>query len=290
MLHKNYDLILDFNRALLVPPSGHPCLGGYNPIMLSPMIIGLIVFAVILAGAFAGWAARLRLPAHHFTDETKSLVSVSMAVVATVSAIVLGLLISNANTSFITRSGEVTSLSADILRFDQMLRLYGPETDQARETLRLYAERKMADLFPEDPRDVHIDNPSTYELLQQAESLLLTLKPADPLHQWLVGQAMTHAAKIGNARWLLTQQNGQGTPKAFLALVVFWLTLLFASFGLFAPHNFISALALTLCALAVSGAVEMIVELEQPFGGLLRISPVPMRQAVYALNQSNSPF
>jgi len=62
--------------------------------------------------------------------------------------------------------------------------------------------------------------------------------------------------------------------------VVFWLTLLFASFGLFAPHNLMSALALTLCALAVAGAVGMILELEQPFDGLLHVSPAPMRQAL----------
>jgi hypothetical protein len=78
--------------------------------MLTPAIIGLIIFAVILVGAFAGWAGRQHLPAHHFTDETKSLVSVTMAVVATVSALVLGLLISNANTSFIARGGEITEL------------------------------------------------------------------------------------------------------------------------------------------------------------------------------------
>jgi hypothetical protein len=67
--------------------------------------------------------------------------------------------------------------------------------------------------------------------------------------------------------------------------VVFWLTLLFASFGLFAPHNFISALTLMLGVLAVSGAVGMILELERPFGGLLHVSPEPMRQAVHALSQ-----
>ena len=96
---------------------------------------------------------------------------------------------------------------------------------------------------------------------------------------------MTLGAKIGNARWLLAEEREQGTPKAFLGLVVFWLTLLFASFALFAPHNVISAPALMLCALAVAGAVEMILELETPFGGLVRISPLPMRHAVDALNQ-----
>src|SRR6266853_5678015 len=102
-----------------------------DSIMPSPPVIGLIIFAVFLAGAFGAWAARQRLPAHHLTDETKSLVSVSMAMVGTISALVLGLLISNANTSFIARSDEVTALSADILRLDQMLRLYGPEANPA---------------------------------------------------------------------------------------------------------------------------------------------------------------
>src|SRR5437762_12325704 len=110
---------------------------------LSPLIIGLIIFAVLAGGAFVGWETRQRLPAHHLNDETKSLVSVSMAVVGTISALVLGLLISNANTSFIARNGEVTMLSADILRLDQMLRLYGPEANPARgKLLQLQSARR----------------------------------------------------------------------------------------------------------------------------------------------------
>jgi hypothetical protein len=251
--------------------------------MFNPLIIGLIVFAIILAGAFAGWALRRCLPAHHLADETKSLVSVSMAVVATISALVLGLLISNANSSFSALGSEVTTLSAQTLRLDQILHRYGPETDPARETLRQYAVLKTADLFPADPADVRLNAPSTYELLQQLEDSLLVLKPANARDQWWLGQAMTLAAKIGDTRWLLAQQVGQGMPKAFVALLVFWLTLLFASFGLFAPPNLTSAITLTLCALAVAGAIGMILELERGFGGLVHISPQPMRQAVKTL-------
>jgi uncharacterized membrane protein YqgA involved in biofilm formation len=252
--------------------------------MYNPLIIGLIVFATILAGAFIGWVLRQRLPEHHLADETKSLVSVSMAVVATVSALVLGLLISNANASFSTLGGEVTALSAQILRLDQILRRYGSETDPARDTLRQYAELKTSDLFPDgNPTHVSLGDQSTYELLQQLEDSLLALKPANSRDQWWLGQAMTLAAKIGDTRWLLAQQVRQGTPKAFLALLVFWLTLLFASFGLFAPRNLTSAVTLTLCALAVAGAFGMILELERGFGGLIHISPQPMRQAVQTL-------
>jgi hypothetical protein len=251
--------------------------------MNSTVIIGLIAFAAILAGAFAGAEVRVRLPKHHLTDETKNLVSVSTAVVATVSALVLGLLISNANTSFTRLGGQVTALSAEILRLDHVLRRYGADAEPARTTLLQYAEHKAADLFPDDPAEVRLSNPSTYELLQRLEDMLLTLKPANPRDQWWLTQAMTLAAKIGDTRWLIAQQIGQGTPKAFVALLIFWLALLFGSFGLFAPPNWTSAVTLTLCALAVAGAVAMFLELEQGFGGLVRISPEPMRQAVKTL-------
>jgi hypothetical protein len=251
--------------------------------MQTPLISGIVVFLTLLAGAFAGWTMRQRLPEHNLTEDTKSLVSISMAVVATVSALVLGLLISNANTSFRALGGDVTTLSAQILRLDNILRRYGPETYPARETLRQYAEQKTVDLFPDEGADVRLDNPSTYALLQRLEDSMLELKPSNPRDQWWLDQAMTLAGKIGDTRWLLVQQLGQGTPKAFLALLVFWLTLLFTSFGLFAPRNFISGATLMLCALAVAGAVGMILELEKGFGGLVYISPQPMRQAAKAL-------
>jgi hypothetical protein len=252
---------------------------------MEPLFIGFTVFLVILVGAFAGWLLGERLP-HHVTDETKTLVSVSIVVVATVSALSLGLLLSTANTSFTGRNGEVTRLSADIIRLDRMLRRYGPDAEAARETLRRYAERKTADLFPDNPKDpVRIDNEATYDLLFRVEELLLALHPADARDQWLVGQAMTLAANIGNTTWLLAQQERQEMPRAFLILVTFWLTLLFASFGLFAPRKLMSAVVLVLCALAVSGAVELILELEDPFTRLVRISPLPMRNAVHALTQ-----
>ena len=93
-------------------------------VMLSPLMIGLLVLVVILVGMFAGRTVRRLLPPGDLTEETKSLVSVSMAVVTTISALVLGLLISNANNSFIALGGQVTSLSAQIIRLDQILRRY----------------------------------------------------------------------------------------------------------------------------------------------------------------------
>ena len=256
--------------------------------MFTPLAIAVLVFALILAGAFAGAMIRRRVPDHHLTDETKSLVSVSMAVVATISALVLGLLLSNANNSFTTVQGQVISLSAEILRLDQLLRKYGPDTKLAREKLREYAERKRDDLFPNDPADVRLHNQSTYEVLQEVEDLVLAVKPTNARDQWWLGQAMILAAKIGDTRYLLAQHTGHGTPKAVLLLLVFWLTLLFASFTLFAPSNVISTVTMTLCAIAIAGAIGMILELERGFGGLVQVSPQTMNQAVAALQAEST--
>jgi len=255
---------------------------------VNPLIVSLVIFTTVLTGALAGWTMRHRLPEHNLTDETKSVVSVSMAMVATISALVLGLLISNANSSFISLGGQVTTLSAQILRLDRILSHYGAHADPARETLRHYTSQKAIDLFPDDPRQVRINNPSTYKLLQQLEDEMLELKPTNARDQWWHAQALTLAGKIGDTRWQIAQQVGQGTPKAFIGLLAFWLTSLFASFGLFAPRNLISVLFLTLCAVAVAGAIGMIVELEKGFGALIHVSPQPMRSAVHRLDATHN--
>ena len=251
--------------------------------MFTPLIIAVLVFAVILAGAFAGAMLRRHVPEQHLTEETKSLVSVSMAVVATCSALVLGLLLSNASTSFNAVQRKVTSLSAEILRLDQILRRYGSDTKLAREKLREYAERKRDDLFPNNPADVDLEHQTTYELLQEVEDSVLAVKPANARDQWWLDQAMTISSKIGDTRFLLAQQTGQGTPRAALLLLIFWLALLFVSFTLFAPSNVISTATLTLCALAIAGAIGMILELETGFGGLVQVSPKSMNHAVAVL-------
>jgi hypothetical protein len=251
--------------------------------VFGPLVIGALVFALVLAGAFTGAVVRRRVPQHNLTEETKNLVSVSMAVVATISALVLGLLLSNANSSFNAMQGQVTSLSAEILRLDQLLRRYGSDAKSAREKLREYAERKRDDLFPKNSANVDLGNQATYELLQEVEDSVLAIKPANARDQWWLTQAMLLASKIGDTRFLLAQQSGQGTPRAALLLLVFWLILLFASFTLFAPSNLISTVTLTLCAVAISGAIGMILELERGFGGFVQVSPHPMNHVVAVL-------
>src|SRR5438046_8439120 len=113
------------------------------------VVTGLISFAAIFAGALIGLFARKRLPSHHLGSETQSAITVSVAVLGTLSALVLGLMITAANSSFSARSDEVRELSLQVIRIDRNLRRYGPEAEDVRAKVRTWATAKTQQLFPE---------------------------------------------------------------------------------------------------------------------------------------------
>ena len=234
-----------------------------------------------------------RLPPHHMSSETKAVVSVSMAVVGTMSALVIGLLISSASSSFTARNRDLGRLSADIIRLDTLLRRYGPEANAIRDALQRYATLKFEDLFPNRPDGKpNVDNPATAKVLDDVEDLILALRPGDDRQRWLSQQELQLANDVGEARWQLVRQDIGSVPLPFLGAVTLWLTVLFASFGLFAPRNVTAIIALFLCAFAVSAAIKLILDLDTPFEGRVRLSPPPihissdpMRDAMEAIRQ-----
>jgi hypothetical protein len=246
---------------------------------------GLTVLAVVFSGALLGMLAGRLLPEHHLSGETKSAVSVSMAVLGTLSALVIALLLSTASGAFATRSQGVTQISADLIQLDRLLRRYGPETQEVRGLLRRYAAAKLQDLFPADPRQLAVDSESTVAMLEALEDQVLGLAPADEARRWLRTRALQLTGGMLQTRWLLVQQSAASIPIPFLALMVSWLSIVFASFGLFAPRNMTVIAALFLCAVAVSGAVMMILDLQTPFGGVISIPSAPMRHALEVISR-----
>jgi hypothetical protein len=164
---------------------------------------------------------------------------------------------------------------------DRLLRRYGPEADGLRDLLRRCTAMKIQDLFPEGAAKLpNFANPRTVALLEEVQDRLAAFDARNPNQRWLQSQGLQLTNSIVGARWLLVEQNTIGIPVPLLVVVVFWLTLLFLSFGLFAPRNATAILALFLCALAVAGAIEMTQELNMPFQGIIRISSKPMKDAL----------
>ena len=164
---------------------------------------------------------------------------------------------------------------------DRLLRRYGPEAEGLRDLLRRYTAMKTEDLFPEGTTKLpNLENPRTVALLEELQERLVALDASNPNQRWLQSQALQLVSAIAGTRWLLVEQNTIGIAVPLLVLVVFWLTLLFLSFGLFAPRNATAILALFLCALAVAGAIEMTQQLNAPFRGIIRISGKPIKDAL----------
>jgi len=246
---------------------------------MSHSIIGLISFGAIFGGVIAGMLVRHRLPGHHLTAETQSAVSVSVAVIGTLSALVLGLMITAANRSFSARADEVRELSVQLIRIDRNLHRYGPEADDTRLALHAWAKAKTQQLFPEEGQD-RPSTQGTIIMLESVQDEVLDLEPKNPQQNYLRTLCLTLTSSIIQAGWSLETLTGQSIPLPFLVLLVFWLSMVFASFGLFAPPNPTTITMLLLCSIAVSGGIYFIEELDNPVSGLIQISPYAMRKAV----------
>lgn len=242
--------------------------------------ISWIAFACVFGGALFGMFLRRFLPEHHLDAESKSVVQLGMALVATMCALLLGLLIASAKGSYDAQSGEVTKMSADVIQLDRILARYGPETKEARGVLRSAVVSVDRNWSKAASRSAMLDAPETRTAGANFYEQIAALAPRNDFQRSLQGQALQIALELGQTRSLLLQQAGSSIPTTFLVVLVFWLAVIFVSFGLFAPYNATVIATLFVCALSVSGAIFLILELDNPFGGLLQISDAPLRTAL----------
>jgi hypothetical protein len=247
--------------------------------------IGLIILVVVFGSAMLGMLIRRKLPESHLSDETQSVVRLTMGVVGTLTAMVLGLLVATASTMFNTRNQQITQLAAKVIQLESLLRRYGSEANGERDLLHLYASLKFQDLFPEGKAKPALENPRTMILFEELQDRLAAKEGHSSLQRWLLSQAQALTSDMAEARWLLIEQDVLGIPVPVLLVVLLWLCMLFMSFGLFAPTNVTVTVALFSCALAVAVAIQTTLDLSRPFEGVVRVSGQPLRHAVEVINQ-----
>jgi hypothetical protein len=223
-------------------------------------------------------ALRSALPQQHIKDDSRKVLELSLGIIGTMAGLVLGLLVASATTSYNAQRSEVQDAASKVVLLDRLLAHFGPAAREPRHTLRVTVERTLNRMWPQegrsqiDPRDVA----GGEALLDQIDAL-----PAgDTSHTMLKGQIFNLAISIAGLRWLMYEQSGSSISLPLLALLVFWFTITFLGFGIFAPSNATVAIAFGLCALAVSGAVFITLEMYSPFHGLLQISSAPLRDAL----------
>jgi hypothetical protein len=245
--------------------------------------ISSIVFACVFGGAMLGMFTRAILPQHHLSSESKDVVKLGMGVVATLSALVLGLLIASAKGSYDAQSAELTQMSAKVILLDRLLAHYGPETKETRDLLRGAVARILDQMWSKRPAGSSVGvPPSGAEILLDK---IQELAPKDDRQRALQAHAQGIVLDLGQMRWLQYAQASTAISMPLLVVLVFWLTTIFFSFGLFAPANVTVFTGLLVSALSVSAAIFLILELYSPYSGLIQLSSAPLRDALTQLGK-----
>ena len=251
---------------------------------MSAFSISLIAFACIFGATLLSLYLRTILPSRHLSTDTRDTVRLSMGVIGTMAALVLGLLIASAKSSYDDRSNQVKQLTVNIIVLDQILNQYGPETRELRNLLRggvaSLADRVWGRRDPATATD------AAFAMSAEAEAFLRRieeLKPQTELQRSMQARAITTVTSLAETRLLLYAQGNNSIPLPFLVLLVFWLAIIFSSFALFVQPNPIVITAFFVCALSASGALFLILELVRPFTGLMPISDHVLRNALALL-------
>jgi len=251
---------------------------------MNSLATSAIVFACVFGGALLGFLLRRVLPEDHLNAASRDLVKLGIGTIATMSALVLGLLVASAKSSYDAQSRELTEMSAKIILLDRVLSHYGPDARQTRELLREAVARLLERAWPKDRSRRSMQEPTKlhseilYDEIQE-------LVPANDAQRTLQNRALNIALDIGQMRWLMIEQGYSPASLPLVIVVVFSLTISFVSFGLNAPPNGTVLATFCLSALSVSGVMFLILEMYTPLGGYLEISNEPLRAALAYLGQ-----
>lgn len=244
---------------------------------MSSLSFALIVFGCTSAAALFGVLLGKLLPAHHLDGDSKDTIKLVMGLIATISALVLSLLIASANSSFNTQQQQLESFAIDVVQLDRILNVYGPDAQETRALLRQAVQAARTRMTSNGKLGM------THDMQIKADKFAIALHALSPrtdIQQYARTQAFQLALSILRTRLLMSDSAGGAISWPFLAVLIGWLCVLFTGFGLLTRFNATSAAALMIGAFSVSAAIFLILELDEPYGGLISLSDLPLRQAL----------
>jgi hypothetical protein len=254
----------------------------------SPVTSILIAF-VILAGSCGGLLLtvgfRHHLPSHHEEKDTQELLKVATGMLATLVALILGLLVSSAKDTLDKATASISRSGAQIITLNRMLVNYGPEAQPARELLRRNLADSIARVWSGNSHRSAIANSQDTRALDEVRESIGKLTPGDERQRRLQANAAREADMLAEGRWLLFEQMQNPLPQVFLIVIGLWLVLLFVGLGLLAPRNSTAVIALVICALSMSAAIFVILEMNQPFDGIIKVSSAPLEAALAVISK-----
>ena len=254
---------------------------------MPPIAIASITFACTFGCALAATFVRSWLPPTHLSKESQDVVRLGIGLVATMTALLLGLVTAAARSAFDANDAALRSSVANILTLDRHLARFGPETRPTRDLIRSAVAFRVETIWPASGPGAALtsDAPGTTPPVEEVENQILRLSPETDAQRWFKAEALKLSEEIVKTRWRVLGSAGGAVPAPFLVVVIFWLTVTFTSFGLYAPRNATVLAVLGVAAMSVAGAVFLILELDGPFEGVIKVSSGPFRYALANLGQ-----
>jgi hypothetical protein len=258
-----------------------------------------VVLVILLGCSTLGLRVRPLLSERHRSREVIEFVQLVVAMLVTFAALVLGLLTSSVKTSFDKVGDDLRGLAIQVIQLDRSLREWGTEAQPTRELLRAYIAAAIATTWtrePKPPGDYYpteaptrsgseLESPVTDDLLARIELAIRQLEAHDPMHRRLLTTCISQFERLMHTRWQILEETGSAISTPFYVVLVFWLGIVFGSFGLNAPRNGLSYTIILLGAISIASAMFVILELDTPFEGYFAVSSQPMRDALAYLSR-----
>jgi len=244
-------------------------------------MVALLAFGCTFMAALLAMFIRDRLPKHHVEGDSKDLVKLVLGLIATLTAMVLGLLISSAHSAYDAQEAELQQLSIHLYQLDRILAQFGPDAVEDRDQIRQILTADIERIWPTGRAPTVVVGPLSAQL--EVESLIeniVALSPKNELQRLGQSRAIELLGKITDTRRLLIEQSRGALSWPFLVVLISWATILFFGFGLTTRFNPTVAAALFVGSLSVSGAIFLILQLNQPYGGWLQVSSAPLREVL----------
>src|SRR5215469_12507457 len=197
---------------------------------MNTTLTALIVFGCLVGAVLLGRGLRRLLPQEHLSADSRDVIKLAIGLVATMSALVLGLLVSSAKGSYDTERSEVIQMAAKVAFLDRVLTVYGPEAAEARVRFHDAVSEVVQQMWPEEAR-----RPAQLAPDAQAGNVVYgviqALSPHDDAQRKLKEQAISIGIDIGQLRSLLVAQSVPSISKPMLIILVLWLAIIFLGFS-----------------------------------------------------------
>ena len=252
---------------------------------MTPIATAFVTFVSTFGSSMLATVVRSKLPPAHLSKESQDVVRLGIGLVATMTALLLGLVTAAARGTFDAQDAALRNAAANILTLDRLLARYGPETKPTRELLRKTVAFRVETVWSSKGSSSALDQPRVAPPVEEIENQILRLTPETETQRWFKSEALKLSQDVVKTRWRILESSGGSVPFPFLIVVIFWLTATFASFGLYAPRNATVVAVLLVAAVSVAAAVFLVLELDGPFDGLIKVSSGPFRFALTQLNQ-----